>query len=520
MKDWTTLAIDWAAFGVDLHLEVDSGRGTGAGRRVALERALRDGVRSGRLAPGAKLPSSRSLAAELGLARGTVNAAYDQLIVEGYLQARTGSGTIVADVRSAPPAAARQAVDDARPRYDLRPGSPDVTSFPASAWARSLRRALATAPPTIYGYGDPRGRVELRRALAEYLGRARGVRADPDRIVVVSGYVQGLALLTTVLTGADTDADTGTGTGSPHDRGAAAIAMEDPSFTFHRDVVRHHGADVVPLPVDGRGARTDLLSHKAFRNVRAVVVTPAHQYPMGVTMQPDRRHAATTWAAARNGFIIEDDYDGEFRYDRQPVGALQGTAPDRVIYVGTASKTLAPAVRLAWLVLPDSLVEPVAEAKRYADSFTESIGQLTLADLIATHGYDRHVRSCRLRYRRRRDLLVARLRSHSLHGIAAGLHALVSLPAGGPSELDVLRHATSYGLAVGDLGSHWLGAPTTPPTEPPTTPPTTLPTKPDRPTPSDRPQGLIVGYGTPSESGFAAALDTLARVLRTAKRAP
>ena len=510
------MARDWASFGVDLHLEVGTGRGTGAGRRVALERALRDAIRSGRLAPRANLPSTRTLAAELGLARGTVNAAYDQLIVEGYLQARAGSGTTVADLRSAPATAAKHPVEDPRPRYDLRPGSPDVTSFPASAWVRSLRRALATAPASIHGYGDPHGRIELRQALAEYLGRARGVRADPDRIVVVSGYVQALALLTTVLTGtdSDTDTDTGTGTGtgtdSPQHRGAAGIAMEDPSFAFHRDVVRHHGADVVPLPVDGRGARTDLLSHKAFRDVRAIVVTPAHQYPMGVTMQPDRRHAATTWAATRDGFVIEDDYDGEFRYDRQPVGALQGTAPDRVIYVGTASKTLAPAVRLAWLVLPDSLVEPVVEAKRYADLFTESIGQLTLADLIASHAYDRHVRSARLRYRRRRDLLVARLRSHALHGIAAGLHALVSLPSNGPSEADVLRHAATYGLAVGDLGSHWLSTPAATPNR--------AAAQPNRPTPPDRPQGLILGYGTPSESGFAAALDTLARVLRTAKR--
>jgi GntR family transcriptional regulator/MocR family aminotransferase len=480
------LPIDWTAFGVDLHLEVS----TGSGRRAALERALRDAIRSGRLAPQATLPSTRSLAEELGLARGTVNAAYDQLIAEGYLQARTGSGTRVAGLASAPSSATQHPVDDERPRYDLRPGTPDVTSFPASAWVRSLRRALAAAPASIYGYGDPRGRAELRRALAEYLGRARGVRVDPDRIVVVSGYVQALALLTTVLTDADTDTDS-------HHRAGAAIAMEDPGLAFHRDVVRHHGADIVPLPVDDRGARTDLLPNQAFRSVRAVVVTPAHQYPMGVTMRPDRRHAATAWAVARDGFVIEDDYDGEFRYDRQPVGALQGTAPDRVIYIGTASKTLAPAVRLAWMVLPGSLVDAVVDAKRHTDMFTESIGQLTLADLIASHGYDRHVRSCRLRYRRRRDLLVARLRPHSVHGVAAGLHALVSLPTNGPTEPDVMRHAASYGLAVGDLGSHWLSSPETA---------------------AGRPQGLIVGYGTPPESGFAAALDTLARVLRTVKR--
>jgi GntR family transcriptional regulator / MocR family aminotransferase len=488
------VATDWATFGVDLHLEVGTGRGDG-GRRVSLERALRDGIRSGRLAPQTRLPSTRSLAGELGLARGTVNAAYDQLIAEGYLQARTGSGTIVAGLPPALPATAHAAIADDRPRYDLQPGTPDVTSFPTSAWVRSLRRALAAAPASIHGYGDPRGRVELRRALAEYLGRARGVRADPDRIVVVSGYVQALALLTTVLAGVGSRP----GTGNGH-----AIAMEDPGLTFHRDVVRHHGARVLGLPVDERGARTDLLSGNAFRQVRSVVVTPAHQYPMGITMHPDRRHQLTTWAVEHDGFVIEDDYDGEFRYDRQPVGALQGTAPDRVIYIGTASKTLAPAVRLAWMVLPDSLIDVVVDAKRYADMFTESIGQLTLADLIASHGYDRHIRSGRLRYRQRRDLLVARLRTHSLHGIAAGLHALVSLPTNGPSEQDVLRHAASYGLAVGDLGSHWLTTPAA----------TTL----NRSAPPERPQGLIVGYGTPPESGFTAALDTLARVLRTAKR--
>jgi len=443
--------------------------GTGSGRRVALERALRDAIRSGRLRPLTRLPSTRSLAVELGLARGTVNAAYDQLIAEGYLAARTGSGTVVArvPVTSEKPAPVMPAQ---RPRFDLRPGSPDVTSFPTSAWLRSLRRALATAPATIYGYGDPRGHIELRRALAEYLGRARGVHASPDRIVIVSGFVQALALLSESIGG--------------------AWAMEDPNLALHRDVVTRHGVHVLPMPVDDGGARTDLLAQ---RDVVAAVVAPAHQYPMGVTMRPDRRHAATAWAIGHDGFIIEDDYDGEFRYDRQPVGALQGMAPDRVIYVGTASKTLGPALRLAWLVLPDRLVERVVAAKLHTDVHTETIGQLALADLIAGHGYDRHIRARRGRYRRRRDMLVARLRNHSVHGIAAGLQALVSLPDGGPSERDVVRQAADHGLAIGDLGSHWLTAP-------------------------PHPEGLIVGFGTPPESSYAAALDTLARVLRTARR--
>jgi GntR family transcriptional regulator / MocR family aminotransferase len=461
--------IDWTTFGLDLHLDVAGG----TGRRAALERALRDAIRSGRLQPGVRLPSTRSLAGELSIARGTVNAAYDQLIAEGYLAARMGSGTAVAGLPESRAAAAQQTPADDRPRYDLRPGQPDVTTFPTSAWVRSTRRALASAPMSIYGYGDPRGTRQLRVALSEYLGRARGVIATPDRIVVTSGYVQAIGLLAQTL-------------GGP-------IAMEDPGLTFHREVVRRRGVEVVPLPVDDLGARTDLLSAEPFATVRAAVVTPAHQYPIGVTMHPGRRHAATAWAVDRDGFVIEDDYDGEFRYDRQPVGALQGTAAERVVYVGTASKTLGPALRLAWMVLPERLVDPIVEAKLYEDMHTESIGQLALADLIASHSYDRHVRSCRLRYRRRRDALMVRLRSHPLHGIAAGLHALVSLPDTGPTEADVLRHATTYGLACGDLGSHWL-------------------------TEGPHPQGLIVGYGTPSESSYAAALDTLARVLRTAKR--
>jgi GntR family transcriptional regulator/MocR family aminotransferase len=475
--------VDWPTFGVDLYLEI----GTAPGRRAALERALRDAIRSRRLQPLTRLPSTRSLAGALGLARGTVNAAYDQLITEGYLSARKGSGTVVVGLPAASTATARSAPEDERPRYDLRPGTPDVTSFPTSAWVRSLRRALAATPASIYGYGDPRGRIELRRALAEYLGRARGVNTEPDRIVIVSGYVQALALLASVFRSAI---------------GGTAIAMENPGLGFHRDVVQRHGIDVVPLPVDDRGARTDLLSTKAFNDVRAAVVTPAHQYPIGVTMRPDRRHAATAWAVACNGFVVEDDYDGEFRYDRQPVGALQGMAPDRVVYIGTASKTLAPALRIAWMVLPDTIVDVVVDAKRYADMHTESIGQLALADLITSHGYDRHVRSCRLRYRHRRDLLVSRLRSHSLHGIAAGLHALVSLPATGPTEHDVLRHAESYGLALGDLGSHWH---------------TSTRRAGDRQS-GQRPEGLIIGYGTPPASAYSAALDTLARVLRTVKR--
>ncbi|WP_199830676.1 PLP-dependent aminotransferase family protein [Streptomyces sp. MMG1533] len=444
---------------MDLHVEPD----VGEGRRDALERALRDAVRDGRLAPGARLPATRRLAVELGVSRGTVKAAYDQLVAEGYLTARQGSGTRVASLPSvdaAPPeAAARARV----PRFDLRPGSPDVGTFPAAAWLRALRRAIATAPSRAYDYGDPRGRIELRTALSGYLGRARGVIAPPERIVVTSGYVQGLSLLTRVLEG-------------------GTFAMEDPGLPFHREVVRRGGGRVVPVRVDERGALVEDLG-----DASAVVVTPAHQYPTGVTLHPERRRALTDWARARGGLIVEDDYDGEFRYDRQPVGALQGMAPGQVAYLGTASKTLGPALRLGWMVLPPDLVDAVADAKLHSDHHTESIGQLALAELIESHAYDRHVRACRLRYRRRRDQLLDRLGARlRVRGIAAGLHALVEVD----DEAEALARAEAEGLAVGHLGEHWH----TPGVE-------------------GRAQGLVVGYGTPRERVYPQALDVLGKVL-------
>ncbi|MEW2396587.1 PLP-dependent aminotransferase family protein [Streptomyces sp. NPDC046862] len=448
----------WSGVGVDLHLEPDAA----AGRRAGLERALRDALRDGRLPPGTRLPATRRLAAELGISRGTAKAAYDQLVAEGYLTARQGSGTEVAplpsDTMSAPAGRPRARA----PRFDLRPGSPDVGVFPAAAWLRAMRRAIATAPSAAYDYGDPHGRIELRTALSGYLGRARGVIAPPERIVITSGYVQGLALLTRVLDG-------------------GVVAMEDPGLPFHRDVVRRGGGTVVPVGVDERGVRVDGLGDPA-----AVVVTPAHQYPTGVTLHPERRRALTDWARARDALIVEDDYDGEFRYDRQPVGALQGMAPHQVVYLGTASKTLGPALRLGWMVLPAHLVDAVTDVKLHSDHHTESLGQLALTEMINSHAYDRHVRACRLRYRRRRDQLLGRLGAgRTVRGIAAGLHALVEVP----DETEALARAEAEGLAIGRLGDHWHA--------------------PD----GERPQGLVVGYGTPRERAFPEALEALGRVL-------
>lgn len=458
-KEWSTSA------GIDVFLELLPGER----RRDGLERALRDAIRAGRLSAGEKLPASRVLAAELGLSRGTVSAAYNQLVAEGLLLARHGSGTTVAHVPHAASHHTRRPA--AKPRYNLRPGTGDMNAFPVQQWLRSVRRALTTAPSSAFGYADDlRGRPELRAALADYLGRARGVAATPERIVITSGYTQSLTLLTRVLA-----ADFG------------RFAMEDPGLPYHRELVRHAGGETCPLPVDKLGADPGALPG----GVGVVVATPAHQYPSGVTLHPSRRRALIDWARSTDAVVIEDDYDGEFRYDRQPVGALQAMAPDHVVYAGTAAKALAPALRLGWMVLPTRLVDPVLAELRLSTLETESLGQLALADLIATHGYDRQIRAGRIRHRRRRDLLVnaiAAFPSLTAGGISAGQHILVTLPAKGPEESEVIDSAARRGLALSGLAEHWHGSP--------------------------RAKGLVVGYGAPTESGYPRALDVLTEVLR------
>jgi GntR family transcriptional regulator / MocR family aminotransferase len=475
-ESWSTLA----GSGVDLHLDQEPG----VGRRAGLERALRDAIRSGRLAPHTRLPSTRALAADLGLSRGTVSAAFDQLAAEGYLTARRGSGTTVSELAQ-PSAAARSAAPASpEPRHNLMPGLPDVSLFPVSGWLRASRRAFDGHRADIFSYGHPAGCTQLRTELADYLGRVRGVLAAPEQIVITSGFVQALALLTRVLRA----------------RGAAAVAMEDPNHGFHRDVVGRGGLSVIPLPVDDRGARAGVLPTGG---VDAVVVTPAHQYPTGATLHPARRHELAGWAQATGGLIIEDDYDGEFRYGRQPVGAMQGMAPGHVVYVGSASKTLGPGLRLAWMVLPGHLAGPVTEEKRLDDFHTGVLGQIAFAEFIAGHGYDKHIRAARLRYRRRRDLLIGRLAqatgagaqagvpAGAVRGIAAGLHVLIDLPAGGPGERDVLAAAQQHGVALEVLGPHWHR-------------------------PGEHPQGLLVGFAAATERAFPVAVEALVRVLRAA----
>jgi GntR family transcriptional regulator/MocR family aminotransferase len=459
------MTIPWTAAGLDLHLER-----TGNGQRAGLENGLRAAIQSRRLGAGTMLPSSRTLARDLGIARGTVVAAYDQLVAEGYLLSRPGAGTLVADLGPA----SEPAAERPRPRVvrmDLRPGTPDVASFPASAWLRATRQAVANAPASAFGYGDVRGRSELRTALADYLARTRGVDTTPSRVVITAGCTEALFLLCTALA----------------DSGRTTVAMENPGFSMHRPVVRGAGQRIEAVPVDEQGARTDLLGA-----VDAIVVTPAHQFPTGVTLHPARRQALTAWARAGGGLIIEDDYDGEFRYDRQPIGALQGTASDHVAYLGTASKTLAPGLRLGWMVLPEGLTDAVAAVKLRTGLAAPTITQLTLTEMITSHAYDRHVRTMRLRYRRRRDLLIAtlgRIGPDLVSGVSAGLQAAVRLPSDGPAEDEVIAAAAAEGLALDGLGPHWHGD-------------------------GEHQPGLLIGFSKPSERAYPAAVALLERVLR------
>ncbi|OQR63307.1 GntR family transcriptional regulator [Streptomyces maremycinicus] len=457
--------------GADLHVEL-AGPG---GRRAALIRALREAVRGGRLPPGTRLPPYRSLAADLGVARNTVADAYAELVAEGWLTARQGSGTRVADrtepLRPAHRTPVRAPARARGPLHDLRQGTPDASSFPRAAWLTSYRRALQQAPHEVFGPGDPAGRRELREALTVYLARARGVRTEPERIVICSGFAHALRLLF------------GPGGGLPR----GPLAVEAYGLDFHRGVLAAAGVRTTVLPLDADGARVERLDRE-----RAVLLTPAHQFPTGGPLHASRRAAVIDWARARGGVLLEDDYDGEFRYDRKPVGAVQGLDPERVIYVGSVSKSLSPALRLGWMVLPERYVDGVLAAKGEREAWASVLDQLSLADLITSGAYDRHVRRMRQRYRGRRDRLVDALAAQAPHvevtGVAAGLHAVLRLPSG--TEPSALKAAVWQGVALDGLAAF------------------------RHPTTDMAPRdGLVVGYATPPEHAYGAALEALCRIL-------
>ncbi|SIN78750.1 MocR-like pyridoxine biosynthesis transcription factor PdxR [Agromyces cerinus] len=463
----------WAIRGLDLHLDLDRRR-----KAASLEETLRAAVRDGRLDGGTRLPASRTLAADLGIARNVVAEVYGRLVAEGWLEARVGAGTWVAERfgdRGATAAGAEPSPAVRQLGLDLRGGIPDSSSFPRREWATAARRATLDLPASAFGYGPPRGSPALRDTLAEYLARTRGVAAERGRIAVTRGFGAALAVVARTLVA----------------EGARRIAVEQYGHEAHRGILRAAGLEVVAVPVDADGAVVDGLDGLA---VDAVLLTPAHQFPTGVALSASRRLDVVAWAERTGALVIEDDYDGEFRYDRRAIGALQALAPELVAYLGTASKSLAPAVGLGWAVVPGRLAGAFDEQLVAANGIADLLNQSTLDAFMQAHEYDRTVRRRRAEYRSRREVVevrvAAELRGCRVSGMRAGLHCLIELPTD-VDERRVAAAALRLGVRFDGLGSFRLGAPSV-----------------------LRAPAMVVGYGAPAPHRFEAALDRAIAAIR------
>ena len=439
------MPVQWAGLGPELLLRLDRERPEPL--RAQLEREMRGAIRDGRLAAGERLPSSRALARELGVSRGLVLECYSQLQAEGYLVSRGGSATRVADMAREPPPQAQPAPRPTRFAVDFRPGTPDLASFPRRDWAWAMREVLRSAPAEVFGYPGARGSQRLREVLAAYLRRVRGAAADPERMVICTGFAQGINVVTRAL----------------GRTGIREIAFEDPGYDDQREIVRNAGFGVVPIPVDECGIDVEALRAT---EARVAVLTPAHQSPTGVLLAPERRQALIEWAGERDATIVEDDYDAEFRYDREPVGAMQGLAPDRVVAIGTVSKSLAPALRLGWVVCPPDLAEAIVEEKWRNDHSSPMLEQLALAELIESGRFDKHLRRMRGVYAGRREVLVDALARHApeveLGGLAAGFHAVARLPDG-VQEQQVVAAAAERSVRLYPMSTYRADGATEPP---------------------------------------------------------
>ncbi|GAA0962075.1 PLP-dependent aminotransferase family protein [Kribbella koreensis] len=445
-----------------------------------LESGIRERIRQGLLRADTVMPATRALAADLGLSRGVVVEAYQQLVAEGYLVSRAGGYTQVAPA-AVPGSTAKLTTIATQqivgpPRIDFRYSRPDVTQFPRAAWLRSVRRVLNETPHRALAYLDGQGAIELREAMADYLNRVRGTSAQAENMLVCNGFAQGSRLLLQVLAAA----------------GYKRLAVEDPSDDELRGVAAAAGLEAVGVPVLEAGLDVEALERSG---ADVVLVTAAHQFPTGAVTSAATRAALIEWATRREALIIEDDYDAEYRYDREPIGAMQGLAPERVAYAGTASKTLAPGLRLGWLILPDWLVEPMAAAKFVDDRGSSVLDQLTFADFVARGEFDRHLRRMRPRYRALRDLLVGQLASRVPDlrpvGVSAGLHVLTWLPPD-LTERDVTQAARERGVGVYGLRPYWVQNP--------------------------GPEGLVFGYGSLTASDVAEGIDLLADAVAAVRK--
>ena len=462
-------------------LQLDPGNVARGERTDWLTARIREAVLGHALATGSRLPSSRVLAAELGFSRGTVAEAYRRLTEEGLIAGSAGAGTIVvapaAHASSIPggrPGRPRAAVSrlpaGAPEPIDLATGMPDLAAFPRAAWLRAEKEALDTATSRWLGYAPPEGIEELRGELSAWLGRSRGVIAPPDRIIVTAGVTGAISLLAQILR-----AD-----------GHTTIAVEDPSAEGSRRILDYWMPRTSPVPVDDDGLETRAL---AASDARAVLVTPAHQYPTGVVLSPERRRDLVAWGQDGENLIIEDDYDAEYRYDRRPVRAVQPLAPETVAYTESLSKTLAPALRLGWLVPPTAFHRRLVELRWATDLGSPALPQVTLAHLLRNGTLERHLRTMRTRHRARRDTAIAALHERmpqlQVRGIAAGLHLVVRFPDSVDDE-QLAADARSEGIIVQPLSRHYAGAGT---------------------------PGLVINYAGHHPARLQAAIRALARVV-------
>lgn len=474
---------------------------------VPLHRQLYEGLRGdilgGRLAAGVRLPSTRALATELGVSRNTVMGAYLQLLAEGYARGRVGAGTYVADalpddllsagsgdgrslrkassgrglsrrgkVLAATPAITAR--DLGAPRA-FRSGVPAPEGFPSRAWGRISGKVWRHPPRDLLGYGDPAGYEPLRAEISAYLGAARAVRCSWEQVIVVSGSQQALDLVARVLL----------------DPGDAAW-IEDPGYMGARGALAGAGARLVPVPVDGDGLDVEAGIEKE-AGARLACVTPSHQYPLGVTMSLGRRLALLRWASRSGAWVIEDDYDSEYRYTGRPLEALQGLDNEGcVIYVGTFSKVLSPALRLGYLVVPPDLVDAFAAARELVDRHSPSLEQAVLAEFMAEGHFARHVRRMRVLYAARQEALIEAA-ERELSGLLdirpaeAGMHVVGWLPYGA-DDREASRRAAASGVEAAALSRHAIKAPL--------------------------PAGLLLGYAAYEEAEIRSGARRLAEALR------
>jgi GntR family transcriptional regulator/MocR family aminotransferase len=431
---------DWSRDSADLMIALDR---TDTPLALQIQEQLRVAIREGRLLGGERLPSTRQLAAHLGVSRGTVVEVYEQLVAEGYVDSAVGSGTRVARIPGAERRDRTQARSSAaRPTFeiDFEYGIPDLGSVPLRDWLWALGEATRTLPTALLGDEEPAGSAHLREVVTAYHRRVRAGCATADDAVIVGGFRQGLAFTLATLARS----------------GIESVALEDPGPLEHDVIAKRAGLSVVPVQVDAEGL--DVAALRASR-ARCVLVTPAHQCPTGVVLSPSRRHELVAWAHEVDGVILEDDYDAEFRYDRQAVGSLQGLDPERVVALGSASKTIAPAIRIGWVLAPPRFVESLIEEKSLSSRGAPGLDQEALALLIESGRFDRHLRRVRELYRARRDALTKEVAAvfgpDRLQGLAAGCHTVLLLPAD-VDEDAVVESARSLGVRVSGLRRYRL----------------------------------------------------------------